>query len=85
MNCESFFSSRDVHSLTRHQPQIVTIINRLSATASIHFQRDPKMLSKPKFKGKNEIVLWMIQVELKENIENDNSNKKIKFDQGVKN
>ena len=42
------------------------------------------MLSKPKFKGKNEIVLWMIQVELKENIENDNSNKKIKFDQGVK-
>lgn len=81
MNCESFFSSKDVHSLTRHQAQIVTVINRLSATASIHFQRDRKTLSKLKFKGKNEIVLWMIQIELKENIENDNSNKKIKFDQ----
>ena len=39
------------------------------------------MLSKPNFKGKNEIVLWMIQVELKENVETDNSNKEVKFDQ----
>lgn len=38
--------------LTRHQLQIVTVINILSATQSIHFQRDPRTLSIPNLKEK---------------------------------
>lgn len=47
MNCETICSSESFlcSPLTRHQLQIVTVINIPSATQSIHFQRDPRTLS----------------------------------------